>query len=124
MATVLVIDDDETIRSLVTHKLAIQGHTVFTEIDGDAGLNRARELKPEVIVVDWMMPERSGIEVCRELRADQATAGAHIILLTAKAQEDDIERGYESGVDDYITKPFSPRELLSRVEQAVAHKRP
>lgn len=124
MATVLVIDDDETIRSLVTHKLAIQGHTVFTEKDGDAGLNRARELKPEVIVVDWMMPERSGIEVCRELRADQATAGAHIILLTAKAQEDDIERGYESGVDDYITKPFSPRELLSRVEQAVAHKRP
>lgn len=124
MATVLVIDDDETIRALVAHKLAIQGHTVVTAIDGDDGLNRARELSPSVIVVDWMMPRRSGIEVCRELRADQATAGAHIILLTAKAQEDDIERGFESGVDDYITKPFSPRELLSRIESALARKRP
>ena len=124
MATVLVIDDDETIRSLVAHKLAIQGHTVITEADGDAGLNRARELMPDVIVLDWMMPRRSGIEVCRELRADQSTSAAHIILLTAKAQEDDIERGYESGVDDYITKPFSPRDLLGRIESALAGKRP
>ena len=124
MATVLVIDDDETIRSLVAHKLAIQGHTVVTEADGDAGLNRAREITPDVIVIDWMMPRRSGIEVCRELRADQSTSAAHIILLTAKAQEDDIERGYESGVDDYITKPFSPRDLLGRIESALARKRP
>ena len=124
MATVLVIDDDETIRSLVAHKLAAQGHTVVTEADGSAGLNRARELNPDVIVVDWMMPQRTGIEVCRELRADPTTSAAHIILLTAKAQEDDIERGYESGVDDYITKPFSPRDLISRVESALAQKRP
>lgn len=124
MATVLVIDDDETIRSLVAHKLAIQGHTVVTEADGDAGLNRARELRPDVIVIDWMMPRRSGIEVCRELRADQSTSPAHIILLTAKAQEDDIELGYESGVDDYITKPFSPRDLLGRIESALARNRP
>lgn len=124
MATVLVIDDDETIRSLVAHKLAIQGHTVATEADGDAGLNRARELNPDVIVVDWMMPQRSGVEVCRELRADPSTSKAHVILLTAKAQEEDIELGFESGVDDYITKPFSPRDLLSRIDLALARKRP
>ncbi len=120
MATVLVIDDDEMIRTLVSHKLAIQGHRVVTEEDGDAGLATAREIDPDVIVLDWMMPNRSGVEVCRELRADDATARAHIILLTAKAQNADVERGFDSGVDDYITKPFSPRELVSRIEAALS----
>ena len=122
MATVLVIDDDEMIRTLVAHKLALQGHRVVTEEDGDAGLATARDIDPDVIVLDWMMPRRSGVEVCRELRADDATAGAHIILLTAKAQDSDVERGYDSGIDDYITKPFSPRELVSRIEAALASR--
>jgi DNA-binding response OmpR family regulator len=119
VATVLVIDDDEMVRTLVAHKLALHGHRVVTEADGDTGLVTARDLDPDVIVLDWMMPFRSGVEVCRELRADPATARSHIILLTAKAQDADVDRAYDSGVDDYLVKPFSPRELVSRIETAL-----
>jgi DNA-binding response OmpR family regulator len=119
-ATVLVVDDDQDIRELVTWKLEASGYTVIGEPDGEAGLAAALEVRPALVLLDWMMPRLSGLEVCRALRDDPATAQVPVILLTAKAQEADIQRGFAAGADDYIVKPFSPRELVSRVDAVLA----
>jgi two-component system phosphate regulon response regulator PhoB len=77
-------------------------------------------MRPDLVLLDWMMPRLTGLEVCRALRDDPATAQVPVILLTAKAQEADIQRGFAAGADDYIVKPFSPRELVSRVDAVLA----
>jgi two-component system phosphate regulon response regulator PhoB len=124
MPRVLVADDDPDIRELVRFKLAQAGHDVTTVDDGDAALAAARDDGPyALIVLDVMMPRRTGIEVCTALRSDEATRAIPILLLTSKAQEADVERGFAAGADDYIVKPFSPRELLSRVNAALARTR-
>lgn len=92
--------------------------------DGEAGLALARELKPDLIVLDWMVPGMSGIEICRNLRAARATAHLPIVMLTGRASEADRIRGLESGADDYVTKPFSPRELIARIRAVLRHRRP
>ncbi len=120
MVKVLVIDDDEDICELVVFKLSRSGFEVHTESDGESGLAAAADLLPDVVLLDWMMPKLNGIEVCRRLRADPRTAGIPVILLTAKAQEGDVRRAFAAGGDDYIAKPFSPRELVSRVEALLA----
>lgn len=124
MPKILVIDDDPDIRDLVDFKLTQGGFEVVTESDGEAGIATAIAAPPDLVLLDWMMPNVTGIDVCEQLRADARTAGVPIILLTAKAQEAAVERGFAAGADDYIVKPFSPRELVSRVEsllgQAVA----
>ena len=119
-ATVLVVDDDQDIRELVTWKLEAAGFTVHGEPDGEAGLAAALEVRPDLVLLDWMMPRLSGLEVCRALRDDPTTAQVPVILLTAKAQEADIQRGFAAGADDYIVKPFSSRELVSRVDAVLA----
>lgn len=116
MVNVLVVDDDPDIRELVAFKLTQMGHTVTTENDGEGGLAAAIQEKPDLILLDVMMPKLTGIEVCQRLRDDPKTSGVPVILITAKAQEVDVERGFAAGADDYIVKPFSPRELASRVE--------
>ena len=123
MKTVLVVDDDTDIRELITWKLTQAGFGILSEPDGEAGLAAASGasatmfgVRPDLVILDWAMPRMSGIDVCRALRADPATAGIPVILLTAKAQEAEVERGFEAGADDYIVKPFSPREMLRRVE--------
>lgn len=113
---VLVVDDDPDIRELVAFKLAQMGHTVSSEKDGESGLAAALDKTPDLILLDVMMPKLTGIEVCQRLRDETATSGVPIILITAKAQEVDVERGFAAGADDYIVKPFSPRELASRVD--------
>ncbi|HEX2192449.1 MAG TPA: response regulator [Acidimicrobiales bacterium] len=127
MKTVLVIDDDPDIRELVAWKLGQAGFAVLAEGDGESGLAAARgragdrpSVHPDLVLVDWMMPKLSGIEVCRALREDPATADIPVILLTAKAQESELERGRAAGADDCIVKPFSPREMLKRVEALLA----
>jgi DNA-binding response OmpR family regulator len=115
MPHILIVEDDADIRELTAFKLTLEGHEVHVEADGEAGLAATRELMPDLIVLDWMMPKLTGLEVCQTLRADPATASLPIILLTAKAQEADIQRGFAAGADDYISKPFSPPELASRV---------
>ena len=115
MARILVIDDEQDIRELVAFKLSRMGHDVVSEADGAAGLAAARMMRPDLVLVDWMMPRLTGIEVCTELRADPAFALTPIILLTARAQESDLQRGFAAGVSDYVVKPFSPRELATRV---------
>ena len=119
MKTVLVVDDDSDIRELIIWKLAQAGYRTMAEADGEAGLAAAGGAggeSPDLVLLDWTMPKMSGIAVCAAMRANPATAAIPIILLTARAQETELTRGLAAGVDDYIVKPFSPREMLSRVQ--------
>src|SRR5947207_393485 len=116
MTRVLIADDDADIRELVEFKLAAAGFEVDAVGDGQAALDQVRADPPDVVVLDLMMPRLNGLEVCAALRGSPETARLPIILLTAKAQEADITRGLATGADDYVVKPFSPRELLSRVQ--------
>lgn len=125
MKSVLVVDDDPDIRELITWKLVQAGYSTLVAGDGEAGLAAANSGDsegriPDLILVDWMMPKMSGIDVCRALRQNPVTARIPVILLTANAQEADVELGFAAGVDDYIAKPFSPREMLSRIEAVLA----
>jgi DNA-binding response OmpR family regulator len=117
---VLLAEDDADIRDLVTFKLREAGYQVRVFEDGLSALASAREDQPDLAVLDIMMPGMSGLDVCRELRADPATSDVPVILLTARAQESDIENGFAAGADDYIVKPFSPRELAARVRDVLA----
>jgi DNA-binding response OmpR family regulator len=120
MAQVVIVEDDGDIAMLVAHKLRGAGHDVVVEPDGEAGLAAVRELRPDLVVLDWMMPRLNGIEVTQAVRADPDLAGTRILMLTAKAQEHDVERAFLSGVDEYVQKPFSTRELVVRVEALLA----
>jgi DNA-binding response OmpR family regulator len=123
MNRVLVVDDDADIRELVTFKLEQAGYMVQAAADGQLGLDAALANPPDLILLDLMMPKLSGIEVCRLLREHAATADTPVILFTAKAQEADVQRGFSAGADDYIVKPFSPRELIARVQAVLARAR-
>lgn len=120
MITVLLAEDDADIRDLAAFKLREAGYEVRVFEDGLSALASARDSQPDLALLDIMMPGMSGLDVCRELRADPATSEVPIILLTARAQEADIESGFAVGADDYIVKPFSPRELASRVHAVLA----
>ena len=129
MKTILVIDDDPDIRRLVVWKLRQAGFSAVAEADGEAGLAAAYgrpsegpSVRPDLVLVDWTMPKLSGIEVCRALRENPDTADIPVILLTAKAEKAEFERGMVAGVDDYIVKPFSLKEMLRRVEAVLARK--
>ena len=116
MARILVADDDVDIRELVEFKLSTLGHDVVAVADGAAAIEACQASRPDLAVLDVMMPGVSGLDAIRAIRADPALADLPVILLTARAQESDVETGFDSGADDYITKPFSPRELAARVE--------
>ena len=115
MASILIVDDDADVCELLSYKLRHAGFEVHTESDGETGLAAARELRPDVVVLDWMMPRMTGSEVCGAIRGDASLAGVPVIMLTAKAQEPDVERGFAAGADDFVVKPFSARELMSRI---------
>lgn len=119
-ATVLVVDDDPVILRLLEVNFEMEGFTVVRAADGAEGLERAREVLPDVVVLDVMMPRMTGHEVATALRADPRTATIPIIFVTARAQSSDIERGMELGVDDYVTKPFDPLDLIARVNTVLA----
>ncbi len=123
MTRVLVADDDRDIRELVAMKLRGAGYEVTTVETGPEALSSAFSAVPDLAILDIMMPGLTGIDVCRELRAHEATRALPIILLTAKAQEADVEVGFSVGADDYVVKPFSPRELASRVQAVLARVR-
>ena len=123
MPAVLVVEDDDLVRSVVAFKLRRAGLSVDEEADGEAGLAAAVESRPDVVLVDWMMPRLSGVEVCAALREDPRLRATAVIMLTAKAQEPDIERAFAAGADDYIVKPFSARELVGRVQAVMSRVR-
>jgi two-component system phosphate regulon response regulator PhoB len=123
MKTVLVVDDDPEIRELLDFKLTAAGFVVRSAPDGEAGLAAAEEMHPDVILLDWMMPRLSGIDMCLQLRQRPKFRATPVIMLTAKALESDVQRGLSAGADDYITKPFSPREAVLRIEAAICRTR-
>ena len=114
---ILVVDDEPEAVELVEFNLKQAGYDVLTALDGAEALTKARTKSPNLIVLDLMLPEMSGLEVCQTLRRDPATARIPIIMLTARAAEIDRVLGLELGADDYLTKPFSPRELVLRVKK-------
>ncbi len=115
MSHILVVEDDRDIADLIRHYLVRAGHRVEVCGSGSDALGRVREATPDVLILDLMLPGTSGIDVCRAIRSDPAIARLPIIMVTARAQESDRVLGLESGADDYVTKPFSPRELVARV---------
>jgi len=117
---ILVVDDEPEAVELVEFNLKQAGYAVTTAIDGAEALKKARHQTPDLIVLDVMLPEMDGFEICKTLRLDAATARVPIIMLTAKAAEIDRVLGLELGADDYVTKPFSPRELLLRVKKILS----
>ncbi len=114
-ARVLVADDEPHLLRLVKFRLEREGYEVLTATDGEAALKLAREERSDLCVLDVMMPKRSGFDVLRELRSDDGFAGMKVIMLTARAQDRDVDVGFSLGADDYITKPFSPQELRVRI---------
>jgi two-component system phosphate regulon response regulator PhoB len=123
-AKLLLVEDDPALAELLEYRFTNEGYAVRTTPDGDEALLLAAEDVPDLIILDWMIEGTSGIEVCRRLRRDKATAHVPIIMLTAREGEDDKIRGLETGADDYLTKPFSPRELLARVAAVLRRIRP
>ncbi len=120
MPSALVIDDDPEIRSLLRQVLQQAGFDAWTEPDGEAGLRAACKLRPDVILLDWLLPGLSGLEICRAVRAHPDLAPIPVILITARDQEFDRELGYAAGVDDYVTKPFRGSDVRARVERVLA----
>lgn len=123
-ANVLIVEDDAALADLLVWNFNNAGYSVRQTPDGDEALLLAREQVPDVVILDWMLEGTSGIEVCRRLRKSRGTSHIPIVMLTARGELDDRIRGLETGADDYITKPFSPRELLARVGAIMRRIRP
>lgn len=124
--TILLIEDEKNIAELVKYNLEQEGFRVLAATKGDTGLDQARKSQPALIVLDLMLPEIDGLEICKILKQNYKTASIPIIMLTAKSQEADKIVGLELGADDYMTKPFSPRELVARVKAVLRrlHEKP
>lgn len=115
LGRVLVVDDDEVIRQLIAVNLQLEGFEVLTAVDGQDCIDRVREIAPDVITLDVMMPRLDGWVTAVKLRDDPLTRDIKVVMITARAQEHDIRRGHEIGVDAYVTKPFDPAELIRTV---------
>lgn len=127
MAKILVVDDETNILELIKFNLEKDGHQVITTTSGEEGLRLAKIEQPDLIILDVMLPEPDGLEVCRRLRSDQATSMVPVLMVSARGDTLDRVMGLEMGADDYIPKPFSPRELSARVKAALRrtkHKKP
>jgi len=120
----LLVEDDRALADLVTYHFERSGYGVTRTGDGEEALILADEVKPDIILLDWMIEGISGIEVCRRLRRRATSANTPIIMLTARGEESDRIRGFDTGADDYVTKPFSPRELVARVGAVLRRVRP
>ena len=120
----LLVEDDRALADLLMWHFDREGYDIVRTADGDEALLLAEERVPDLVILDWMIEGVSGIEVCRRLRRRPATAHVPIIMLTARGEESDRIRGLETGADDYVTKPFSPRELLARVGAVLRRVRP
>ena len=114
---ILVVDDEIYIVHILDFSLGMEGYEVVTALDGEQALEKMKTEKPDLIVLDIMMPKLDGYEVCKAVKADPATKQIPVILLSAKGRNVDQTMGFEVGADDYITKPFSPRKLVERINQ-------
>jgi two-component system phosphate regulon response regulator PhoB len=123
-ASILVVEDEPAIQELIAINLEHAGHAVLRAADAEQASNLIREVLPDVVLLDWMLPGQSGIAFARRLREDDRTRHVPIIMLTARGTEADKVAGLESGADDYITKPFSPRELMARIKAVLRRRSP
>ena len=120
----LVVEDDRPIADLLKHHFSGAGFTVTTTPNGDEALILIDEIKPDLLILDWMIEGTSGIEVCRRIRRSRSTDTLPIIMLTARGEEDDRIRGLETGADDFVSKPFSPKELVARANALLRRSQP
>ncbi|MFC4160845.1 phosphate regulon transcriptional regulator PhoB [Chitinimonas lacunae] len=123
-ANILLVEDEPAIQELIAFNLQQAGHHVVRADSAEAGLTVVRSALPDLILLDWMLPGMSGIEFARKLRADERTRQVPLIMLTARSEEQDKVVGLETGADDYITKPFSPRELQARIKAVLRRRAP
>ena len=121
---IFIIEDETSIIQLVQHNLEKEGFVVSSSTNGNDGLKELKKFEPNLLLLDWMLPDLSGIDVCKSLRRDKNFKNLPIIMLTAKGEEEDKVKGLESGVDDYITKPFGFNELMARVKALLRRSDP
>jgi len=119
LRTLLIVDDEDGVRSLVRMTLHSESYRILEASEGSTALEMAREHHPDLVLLDVMLPDQSGIEICRQLKADPTTSSATIIMLTARAQQTDVGDAEEAGADGYFTKPFSPIALTQKVESVL-----
>lgn len=122
--TVLVVEDEEALSMLLQYNLEKEGYNVVATADGEEAAMLVREIEPDLILLDWMLPSLSGIELCRRLRSRSETRNLPIVMITARGEEADRIRGLDTGADDYITKPFSTTELMARIRAVLRRIRP
>ncbi len=123
-AHILIVEDEPAIQTLIAANLTRAGHIPMTALDAESGLRQVNETLPDLVLLDWMLPGMSGIDFARRLRAEERTRTVPIIMLTARGEENDKILGLETGADDYLTKPFSPRELLARIKAVLRRRAP
>src|SRR5437762_10218035 len=122
--TILIVEDEMPLVTLLRYNLEREGFAALDAQDGEEALSIAREQKPDLVLLDWMLPLMSGIEVCRQLRRLPETRRLPIVMLTARGEEGDKLRGLDAGADDYVTKPFSPSELIARLRAVLRRAKP
>ena len=122
--SVLIVEDEEAIVTMLRYNLEKEGYTVYSTDDGEEAITMVKEHRPDIIVLDWMLPSMSGIEVCEALRRNNETKGIPIIMLSARGEEGDRIQGLDAGADDYMVKPFSPSELNARIRAVFRRFRP
>ena len=121
---VLIVEDEAALVTMLRYNLESEGYRVSEAVDGEEAILLVIEEPPDLILLDWMLPSLSGIEVCRRIRRNESARDVPIIMLTARGEDSDLVRGLDSGADDYITKPFSPRELMARVRAVLRRSQP
>lgn len=113
---VVVVEDEADIREVIEHNLSREDYQVYSAADGKQGLQLVKKKLPDLVILDIMLPELDGLEICREIKVDPETRSTAIVMVTAKGEESDVVLGLGMGADDYVTKPFSPKELIARVK--------
>ena len=121
---IFIIEDEPSIIQLVQHNLEKNGFIVSSSVNGNDGLKELKKFQPDLLLLDWMLPDLSGIEICKNIRKDNSFKNLPVIMLTAKGEEEDKNKGLDSGVDDYLTKPFSFNELMARIKAVLRRSNP
>ena len=123
-ATILVVEDEKPISTLIQYNLEKEGFKVHTYETGEEGFDQIKKSLPDLVLLDWMLPDLSGIDICKQIKKDAKLKSIPIIMLTAKSEEADKIRGFETGADDYVTKPFSTKELILRIQALLKRVKP
>jgi two-component system phosphate regulon response regulator PhoB len=124
LANILLVEDEKAIVTLIKYNLEKEGFKVFCSETGEAALKIIKEKTPDLVILDWMLPDTSGIDVCRQIKIDKKFKNIPVLILTAKGEPDDKIKGLEVGADDYVTKPFNNKELLLRVKSLIKRSKP